>query len=105
MENNEREGLSGKEGISGFNNRINLLSSKELDGFIKNLSRPNFLGSIHLQNPIERSNNFVNTLVNKDLQLRLNKSLKNSFFNPVTKFLILLMILFNLLWFSLILFF
>lgn len=80
--------------------RVNLLSSSQLDGFIKNLSNPRFLGSIHMNRESMEGNTSVNKLVKGNLENKLNSSIKNSIFNPVTKTLILLTILFNILWFT-----
>jgi len=80
-----------------------LLSSSALANSIKNLSNPRFLGSIHLKNTRRISNiSSVDNLLSGDLELNVNKSLKNMLFNPITKILILLMIVFNLIWFLLI---
>ena len=80
--------------------KINLLSSKELDTAIKNISRPRFLGSIHLNKDLNTNYNIssVDTLLKGELELKINKSLKNAILNPITKALIISMILFNLLW-------
>ncbi len=80
-----------------------LFSSSDLYNSIKNLSNPRFLGSIHLKNT-NRNSNFssVDNLLSGELELNVNKSLKNMLFNPITKILILLMITFNLIWFLLI---
>jgi len=79
-----------------------LLSSSVLANSIKNLSNPRFLGSIHLKNTSRYSNlSSVDNLLSGELELNVNKSLKNMLFNPITKILILLMIVFNLIWFLL----
>ncbi len=84
--------------IGKFNKR-NLLSSKELDNSIKNLSNPRFLGSIHLKKSTISTNfSSVENLLNGELELKINKALKNSIFNPITKIMVLSMIVFNLLW-------
>jgi len=75
------------------------LPSDSLNYSIKNLSRPRFLGSIHLKNGVNPSFNPIEQLINKDLNLRLTKSLKNTFINPITKTLIILAIIFNVFWF------
>jgi len=79
-----------------------MLSSTDLANSIKNLSNPRFLGSIHLKST-NRNPNFssVDNLLSGELELNVNKSLKNILFNPITKILILLMVIFNLLWFLL----
>ena len=79
-----------------------LLSSSVIANSIKNLSNPRFLGSIHLKNTSRYSNlSSVDNLLSGELELNVNKSLKNMLFNPITKILILLMIVFNLIWFLL----
>ena len=79
---------------------FNIVSSKSLDYSIKKLSSPNFLGSIHFNKEMMTHNNMqsVENLVQGDLNMRIDKSLKNSMVNPITKALILLMIGFNILW-------
>lgn len=80
-------------------NKRNLLSSNELDKSIKNLTNPRFLGSIHLKKSTTSTNfSSVENLLNGELELKINKALKNSIFNPITKIMVLSMIVFNLLW-------
>ena len=79
--------------------RRNLLSSNELRNSIKNLSSPRFLGSIHLKNfESIHLKNFQSNLLNGELELKINKALKNTMLNPITKFLVISMIFFNLFW-------
>jgi hypothetical protein len=80
-------------------NKINLLSTNEMNGFIKNLSRPQFLGSIHLSKESNYNQGAINDLMKGELELKLSKSLKNPVLNPITRYLVFVMILFNLLWF------
>lgn len=79
-------------------NKINLLSSKEINAFIKNLSKPQFLGSIHLSKETNTNYRAIDNLLKGQLELKLTKSLKNPFINPITRYLIYVMILFNLMW-------
>ena len=79
-------------------NKVNLLSSSEINAFIKNLSKPQFLGSIHLSKENNPNYSAINELLKGQLELKLSKSLKNPFLNPITRYLIYVMILFNLLW-------
>ena len=79
-----------------------LLSSDSLDYAIKNLSRPRFLGSIHLKNNANPSFKHIENLIDKDLNLKMTKSLRNTILNPVTKTLIILAIIFNIFWFLLV---
>ncbi|MBD3197548.1 MAG: hypothetical protein GF317_21015 [Candidatus Lokiarchaeota archaeon] len=89
-----------KSVTDGKNFRINLLSSKDLNNFIKNLSTPNFLGSIHLREKPNQKMSSVDNLMKGELETKLSKAVKNSFFNPITKILILSMIIFNIIWLS-----
>ena len=63
---------------------LNLLSSEALSNQIKNLTRPSFLGSFHMKtaNP---STNFssVDSLLQGDLELKINKSLIPSIFKLI----------------------
>ena len=65
---------------------------------IKNLSRPRFLGSIHLRKDASHDINHVDRVMRGDKQGKLHDSLRSTAFNPITKLLILLMILFNVFW-------
>ena len=76
----------------------NLLSSDALSNSIKNLSNPRFLGSIHMNKQFISNFSSVENLLNGELEMKINRSLKNSLFNPITKVLILITILFNLFW-------
>lgn len=89
-EENERRGTK----------NLRLLSSEALSNNIKNLTNPSFLGSIHMKKTTQTTSNFssVDNLLKGELELKLNKSLKNAMINPVTKILILLMITFNIIW-------
>lgn len=90
------------------NDKGHLLYSNQLEKSIKNLSNPHFLGSIHLKNSNFvkfKSQNQIQNLLSGELELNVNKSLKNMLFNPITKILVLLMISFNLLWFLFLYFF
>ncbi|MFX1273856.1 MAG: hypothetical protein ACFFBP_20810 [Promethearchaeota archaeon] len=78
--------------------KINLLSSEQINQFINKLSSPGFLGSIHLKKETGQNPSLVKSLLYKNLETNLTKSLKNPLNYPVTRFLILLMILFNILW-------
>jgi len=80
-------------------NKLNgLFSSDALSNSINNLSKPRFLGSIHMNKEFVSNFSSVGNLLNGELERKLNKSLKNTLFNPITKFLILLTIIFNLVW-------
>lgn len=75
-----------------------LFYSDALSNSINNLSKPRFLGSIHMNKEFVSNFSSVENLLNSELEMKLNKSLKNTLFNPITKFLILLTIIFNLVW-------
>ena len=75
-----------------------LFYSDALSNSINNLSKPRFLGSIHMNKELVSNFSSVENLLNGELEMKLNKSLKNTLFNPITKFLILLTIIFNLVW-------
>ena len=76
----------------------NMLSSDALSNSIKNLSNPRFLGSIHMNKQFISNFSSVENLLNGELEMKINRSLKNTLFNPITKVLILITILFNLFW-------
>ena len=81
------------------------LSSDYLHNIIKNISRPKFLGSIHLKNDTNIYNRSVENLLKGELEGKITRSLKNTFLNPITKTLIILALIFNIIWFFLIYFF
>ncbi|MFX1380010.1 MAG: hypothetical protein ACFFA4_13045 [Promethearchaeota archaeon] len=85
--------------LPSFNKKKQLYSNY-LDNIIKSLSAPKFLGSIHMKRTTS-PNNSIENLVESELQLKTAKALKNTLFNPVTKILIILAIVFNLVWFLL----
>jgi len=79
--------------------KLNLLSSEALSNKIKNITNPSFLGSIHMKTAHPTSNfSSVDNLLKGELELKLNKSLKSTMSNPITKILVLLMIIFNIIW-------
>jgi hypothetical protein len=85
--------------------KINLLSSEALDNSIKNLTNPRFLGSIHMRKLNDTSRiSTVESLLSGELELKVNKSLKNTLLNPISIALIFLMIIFNILWVLLVFF-
>lgn len=75
-----------------------LLTSNNLNNLIKNLSKPRFLGSIHMKKESSPNSNLVVNLIESELKLKMTRSLKNTLFNPVTKILVTLAIIFNLFW-------
>jgi hypothetical protein len=95
-----------KEQINGANPefnevgpRIKSLSSYDLNNFIKNLSHPKFLGSLHLKKEAMTTyNHTVENMVKGELEMKMNKSLKNTFLNPITLSLIFIAIIFNIAW-------
>ena len=83
-------------------NKKSQLYSNNLGNIIKNLANPRFLGSIHMKKQTSQNNNTVENLIENELKLKMTKALKNTMFNPVTKVLVILAIVFNLIWFLLI---
>ncbi|MFW9901444.1 MAG: hypothetical protein ACFFDY_09155 [Candidatus Thorarchaeota archaeon] len=94
---NESTGKDKVEELS-LSNRDPLQTTNNMDYMIKNLSSPRFMGSIHMKKDMSTNSNIVTNLVENELNLKISKSLKNTLFNPVTKILILLAIIFNLTW-------
>jgi len=90
---NFHRSLKGERTIEKYSS----LSSDYLSDNIKNISRPKFLGSIHLKNDTNIKNHSVVNLLKGELEGRLTKSL-----NPITKTLIILALVFNIIWFFLI---
>ena len=79
--------------------KLNLFSSEALDNSIKNLTRPAFLGSFHMKNMYPNTNfSSIENILKGQLELKINKSLKNAVLNPITKVLIILMVVFNIVW-------
>ncbi len=80
-------------------NKLNLFSSEALDNSIKNLTRPSFLGSIHMKKMYPKVNfSSIENILKGQLELKINNSLKNAILNPITKGLIILMVVFNIVW-------
>lgn len=87
------------QGSTDFDRKFGSITSYDFNYLFKNLTKPNFLGSIHLKNnTMDYKVQPVKNLIQTQHELELTKSLKNTLFNPVTKFLILLAISFNLVW-------
>ncbi|MBY8981923.1 MAG: hypothetical protein KGD57_03180, partial [Candidatus Lokiarchaeota archaeon] len=82
------------------NLRFNSIYSSQLDNIIKNLTKPRFLGSIHLEKQVNNNISSIENLIKNEHQSKLDKSIRNSIFNPFTKILIIIIVLFNILWFS-----
>jgi hypothetical protein len=78
---------------------INLLSSEQIENYIKNLSNPSFLGSIHLKKETQPNIQTIDRLLKEELESKVNNSIKSSIFNPITKILIIAAIAFNIFWF------
>ncbi len=95
---NFHRNLKGERTIEKYSS----FSSDYLSDIIKNISRPKFLGSIHLKNDTNIYNRSVENLLKGELEGKLTKSLKNAFLNPITKTLIILALVFNIIWFFLI---
>jgi hypothetical protein len=76
----------------------NFIPSNNIDYLIKKLTNPGFLGSIHLKKEMNPNYHQVEKILSSEHELKLTRSLKNSIFNPITKFLIISAIIFNLIW-------
>ena len=94
---NETNGKDKIEGLSILN-KDPLLTTNNIDYMIKNLSSPRFMGSIHMKKDVSTNSNIVTNLIENELNSKISKSLKNTLFNPVTKVLLLIAIIFNLTW-------
>ncbi|MFX0071958.1 MAG: hypothetical protein ACFFAO_12790 [Candidatus Hermodarchaeota archaeon] len=91
-ENNySNQGKKKTEGVRNF-------SSDALENSISNITNPRFLGSIHMNRKFVSNFTSVENLLNNELEMKMDKSLKSTLFNPITKVLILSMIIFNLVW-------
>ena len=97
IENDKKNSKENEEYISV--NRKNLIPFNNINYLIKNISNPKFLGSIHLKKEMNPNYHQVKDLLANEHELNLTRALKNSFFNPITKILILSVIIFNLIWF------
>ncbi|MFW9827042.1 MAG: hypothetical protein ACFFEY_05410 [Candidatus Thorarchaeota archaeon] len=80
-------------------NKNSFLPSNYFENAIKNLANPRFLGSFHLKKEMRSPNNSVENLVENELTGKINKSLKSTLFNPITKILIIAAIMFYFFWF------
>jgi hypothetical protein len=80
-------------------NKNSFLPSNYFENAIKNLANPRFLGSFHLKKEMRLPNNSVENLVENELTGKINKSLKSTLFNPITKILIISAIVFYFFWF------
>ncbi|MBD3256309.1 MAG: hypothetical protein GF383_14520 [Candidatus Lokiarchaeota archaeon] len=81
-------------------NNLHLGYSNYLENSIKNLNSPGFLGSIHLKegSSIQNNRNIIESMTKRELEAKVDKAVKSTMLNPITKVLILLMIAFNLFW-------
>ncbi|MFX1570060.1 MAG: hypothetical protein ACFFCV_17020 [Promethearchaeota archaeon] len=100
MNPSDKNQSTGKDKIEELplSNKDPLQSTNTLDYMIKSLSTPRFMGSIHMRKDTSPNPNIVTNLIENELKLKISKSLKNTLFNPITKILILLAIIFNLTW-------
>jgi len=91
--------LGVKEESTDFDRRFGSVTSYDFNYLFKNIAKPNFLGSIHLKNnTMDYNVQPVKDLLYNQRELELTKSLRNTMFNPITKFLILIAIIFNITW-------
>ncbi|MBN1800598.1 MAG: hypothetical protein JW891_03780 [Candidatus Lokiarchaeota archaeon] len=98
-----KQEIIGRKKIA-FNNieKISLSFSRELDNSFKMFFQPRFLGSIHLKNITSCHDYPFTEFAKKRTSREITQSIKNLTFNPFTKYLIVLMIIFNILWIVLI---
>ncbi|MHA2391285.1 MAG: hypothetical protein ACXAEX_04895 [Promethearchaeota archaeon] len=80
-------------------NKSNFVPINNLKYLINNLSYPRFLGSIHLKKEMNPNYADLENMLVNEKELKLTKSLKNTIFNPITKILLISVIIFNLIWF------
>ncbi len=80
------------------NNRLNWINSNDPNNIIKQLRSPRFLGSYHLKQGVGSKFKPVDNLLQGNLKLKQDKSLKGTIFNPLTVGLMILASAFNLFW-------
>ena len=80
------------------NNRLNWINSNDPNNIIKQLRQPRFLGSYHLKQEVSSNFKPVENLLQGNLRLKENKSLKGTIFNPLTVGLMILAFAFNFFW-------
>lgn len=97
----KRENIDKKRDINNLEEQNKILASNSLEQSIKNLQNPSFLGSFHLNSNIYHQNNSFKKMMEESLQNKTNQSIKNVIFNPLTKILLILTIVFNIFYFAL----
>jgi Fe2+ transport system protein B len=100
-ENSKADMRNPKKELNEFKNpmRVNLLSTEDLNNFIENLNKPNFLGSVHFNRDENSTRDTIEKqLINSVGTNKLSESIKSTLFNPITKVLILAWIVFNIFW-------
>ncbi|MHA1670742.1 MAG: hypothetical protein ACTSV5_09200 [Promethearchaeota archaeon] len=80
------------------NNKLNWFNSNDPNNIIKQLRNPRFLGSYHLKQEIGSKFKPVDKLLQGNLRLKQEKSLKSTLFNPLSVGLMILAFAFNLFW-------
>ncbi|MFO8017030.1 MAG: hypothetical protein R6U96_00200 [Promethearchaeia archaeon] len=80
---------------------FNTVSRENLDNFIDNLYNPNFLGSIHMKKGTKQPSatpktEITDEVLKNELNLKMDDNMKNTIFNPITKLLLVAMIIFNI---------
>ncbi|MBY9004574.1 MAG: hypothetical protein KGD73_11420 [Candidatus Lokiarchaeota archaeon] len=80
-------------------NKLNWINSNDPNKIIKQLRSPRFLGSYHLKQELGSKFKPVNNLIQGNMRLKQEKSLKGTIFNPLTIGLMILAFAFNLFWF------
>ena len=80
-------------------NRLNWINSNDPNKIMRQLKTPRFLGSYHLKQEVGSKFKPVDNLLQRNLRLKQEKSLKSTIFNPITIGLMTLALAFNLFWF------
>ena len=80
---------------------FNSIYSRQMENLIKSLSNPRFLGSLHLNKQLDKNYSSMEDIIKREYQSKLDKFMRNVLFNPFTKILIIIIVIFNILWFSL----
>ncbi|MFX1396051.1 MAG: hypothetical protein ACFFAS_03295 [Promethearchaeota archaeon] len=78
--------------------KVPLSFSRTLSEITNSLLKPRFLGSIHLKESTSSDKYPFNEYAKMNYGGHLYKTFKGPFHNPITRYLVFLMILFNVLW-------
>ena len=80
-------------------NRLRLFPTSDYNSHLKSLTNPRFLGSYHLKEDTNPKYKTFSTLLKGDLEVKYAKALRSTIINPITIALIVIVLLFNVLWF------